>query len=478
MERRVQRVEDEVPSVRSPRRFSPLASMRARITLAAVMIVGLALAASGMILVTSVHNSLIEGLDEAAEVLVDDIAVRLAAGSLPEVIPVSGGPDNNDLLIQVVDRHGRVVAASENYRGRGPIVAEVPGNRRLRMTIRLSIDPSEDFRVNADRARSASGDPVIVYVANEAERADSTERVVRRAVGVGTPALLLLVGLFVWILVGRALRPVESIRRQVAAISESELDRRVPEPSLNDEIGRLARTMNAMLERLQRSAERQRRFVSDASHELRSPLASTRTTLEVAMTHPETTTLEATAADALAETGRMERLITDLLFLARGDEGLLMTNPGPVDVDDLVEHEVIRVRSRGRVTVDSSGLSAGRVWGVTGHLEQVVRNLLENAERHARAAVSVSLSADGSTVVLMVIDDGPGVPPQDRERIFDRFVRLDDARARDRGGAGLGLAITKEIVAAHGGAIDVDDAPGGGARFVVRLSSAEPEPRR
>ncbi|MGH9034850.1 MAG: sensor histidine kinase, partial [Acidimicrobiia bacterium] len=255
------------------------------------------------------------------------------------------------------------------------------------------------------------------------------------------------------------------------------LDRRVPEPPVDNEVGRLARTMNAMLERLQRSAERQRRFVSDASHELRSPLASTRTTLEVALTHPETTTLAATAADALAETERMERLITDLLFLARGDEGGLMANPGPVDVDDLVTAETARVRSRARVTVDASRVSAARVSGVAGHLEQAVRNLLENAERHARSAVSVSLADDGEAVVLTVDDDGPGVAPEDRERIFDRFVRLDEARARDRGGAGLGLAITREIIAAHAGTVGVGDAPGGGARFVVRLPGSGSERR-
>lgn len=422
-----------------------------------------------------VHDSLVASLDEAAEVLADDIASRLSAGSLPEVIPVSGGSDDDDLVIQVVDARRRVVAASENYLSRPPMVAQVPENRRLRMTASLSIDPEEDFRVTGRRALSPSGDPMIVYIAGELEPLRRTERVVRRAVGAGAPALLVLVGLFVWILVGRALRPVESIRRQVAAISESALDRRVPEPAVHDEVGRLARTMNAMLERLQRSAERQRRFVSDASHELRSPLASTRATLEVAMTHPETTTLEATAADALAEPERMERLITDLLFLARGDEGL-MTTPGPVDVDDLVGAEVARVRSRGRVAVDASGMSAGRVWGVAGHLEQAVRNLLENAERHARSAVSVSLSNNGAALLLVVTDDGPGVPLEDRERIFDRFVRLDEARTRDAGGAGLGLAITREIVVAHGGEVGVDDAPGGGARFVVRLPSAESEP--
>jgi signal transduction histidine kinase len=463
----------EPPEMAAAPRFRPLASIRARTTLAAVVIVGLALAVSAMSLVALLHDSLIDGLDESAEVLVDDITARLSAGSLPEVIPVPGGADDDDVIIQVVDARREVVAASENYLRRPPMLDEVPGDRRLKMTASLAIDPEEDFRVTASHARSPSDDPMIVYVAREIEPLRRSEGVVRRAIWVGAPTLLVLVGVFVWLLVGRALRPVESIRRQVAAISATALDRRVPEPPVNDEVGRLARTMNAMLNRLQSSAERQRRFVSDASHELRSPLASTRTILEVAMSHPETTTLPLAAADTLAETERMERLITDLLFLARGDEGRLMADPGPVDVDDLVQAEVARLRGRGRVAADASKVSPGRVWGVAGHIEQAVRNLLENAERHARSAVAVSLSNDGGDLVLEVADDGPGVPVEARERIFDRFVRLDEARARDGGGAGLGLAITREIVVAHGGEVSVADAPGGGARFVIRLPKAE-----
>lgn len=453
------------------RRFRLLPSMRARITLAAVVVVGFALAVTAVSLVNLVHHSLVASIDEAAKVLVDDMAARVSAGTLPEVISVPDGTDDDDLIVQVVDSRRRVVAASENYLSRPPIADEVPGedDDRLRMTATLPVDAEEKFRINGTGVQSPTGEPMVVYVAHQFEPVDRTERVVRRAVGFGAPALLVLVGVFVWFLVGRALRPVESIRRQVAAISESDLDRRVPEPAVHDEVGRLARTMNAMLERLQRSADRQRRFVSDASHELRSPLASARTTLEVALAHPETTTLEATATGALAETERMERLITDLLFLARSDERSLMTGSGLVDLDDIVRAEVSRVRSRGLVTVDASGVSTGRMWGVAGQLEQAVRNLLENAERHARSRVSVSLSDDGPALLLEVIDDGPGVPPEQRGRIFDRFVRLDEARARDGGGAGLGLAITKEIVVAHGGDVEVHEAPGGGARFCIRL---------
>ena len=469
----------------SRRRWGPLRSVRSRITAAAVVVVAVALAVTAATLVTLVRDSLVKSLDEATELVADDVATKLANGTLPAVIPVPGGADDEDLVIQVLDSDRRVVAASENLVGRGPVVPDEPDpddDDHLRITVkRLPVDSNESFRVFGSRATGPSGEDLTVYVATELAPVKNTLSDLHRAITVGAPLLLILAGLAVWLLVGRALRPVEAIRRQVAEISESGLDRRVPEPPDDDEVGRLARTMNAMLGRLQRSAERQRRFVSDASHELRSPLATTRTTLEVALAHPETTTWQSAAGDVLAETDRMERLVDDLLFLARGDEGKLLAAPEPVDLDDIVGAEAARLRARARVEVDISAVGAARVQGVAAHLERVVRNLLENAEIHARSAVSVSLGGDRGAVVLAVTDDGPGVAPADRERIFDRFVRLEEARARpgargvpvdNRGGAGLGLAIAREIVAAHGGALTVDDAPGGGARFVVRLPTA------
>ncbi len=457
--------------------WAPLRSVRARITAAALAVVAIALGITAVTLQTLVQNSLLSNLDEATELVADDLEAKLANGSLPDVISVPGGADDEDLLIQVLRSDRRVLAASENLVGRGPAVEEEPDpndDDPLRITVeRLPVDSDEAFRVFARRVTVPSGEVVTLYVATELQPVRSTVADLHRAITVGAPLLLILAGIVVWLLVGRALHPVEAIRRQVAEISESVLDRRVPEPPHDDEVGRLARTMNAMLGRLQRSAERQRRFVSDASHELRSPLATTRTTLEVALAHPETTTWEASAANVLAETERMQRLVDDLLFLARGDEGQMPAAPRPVDLDDIVGAEVARLRARGRVGVDMSGVGAAQVQGVSAHLERVVRNLLENAEIHARSAVSVSLAGDGPAVVLAITDDGPGVAPADRERIFDRFVRLEEARARpgDNGGsgAGLGLAIARGIVTAHGGAITVEDAAGGGARFVVRL---------
>jgi signal transduction histidine kinase len=280
-----------------------------------------------------------------------------------------------------------------------------------------------------------------------------------------------LVAFTTWIVTGRTLHPIEGIRREVATISGSELSRRVPQPRGDDEVARLARTMNAMLDRLQDSRDRQRRFVSDASHELRSPVATIRHELEVALAHPDQTTVEALAADLLAEDLRLEGLVEDLLLLARADEDTLSLIARPVDLDDLVLAEAARLRRRGIVRVDTSSLSAGRVAGDPAQLTRLVRNLADNAERHARSVVSLALGARSGQLTLTVGDDGDGITEADRVRIFERFTRLDGARTRDAGGAGLGLAIVAAVARVHGGTVHVE--PGPGARFVVVLPAID-----
>jgi signal transduction histidine kinase len=225
-----------------------------------------------------------------------------------------------------------------------------------------------------------------------------------------------------------------------------------------------------MLDRLQAAAERQRRFVADASHELRTPLAAARTDLEIALAHPESTDLHETATDLLAANQRMEHLVRDLLFMARADELAPRPLAVPVDLDDIVLVETARLRGNGHVKVDIGAVSGAAVMGRLDELARAVRNLLENAACYASSLVTVELTSDDGQATLVIQDDGPGIPAGDRERIFQRFARLDDARGRDSGGTGLGLAIAKEIIDAHGGTIVVDDARQG-ARFVVRLPS-------
>lgn len=308
---------------------------------------------------------------------------------------------------------------------------------------------------------------------------------VRSALWWALPALIAVVAAVAWVLVGRALRPVEAIRAEVEAIGGATMHKRVPEPPSSDEIGRLARTMNAMLGRLESSARRQRQFVSDASHELRSPVAAIRADVEVAQLEGTGADWPAVAASVLREEARLERLIDDLLVLAAADEGGAPPGrPVPVDLAALVAEDASRAR-RVPVVVAGGGGSGGPggpggttvVDGDAGQLRRVVGNLVDNAARHARSQVDVEVTGGpGGIVRLTVDDDGTGIAPADRAQVFERFARLDEGRARDRGGTGLGLAVVHSLVTRHGGAVGVGDSPAGGARFVVDLPARRPGP--
>lgn len=288
---------------------------------------------------------------------------------------------------------------------------------------------------------------------------------IRTIVWTSVPVLVVVGGLIAWLLTGRALRPVHGITTRVGEISSGNLHERVPEPGTGDEIAELAVTMNAMLDRLEVDDRRLRQFVSDASHELRSPVAVLRSEAEVARRTPERTSVESLADGVLAESTRLQHIVEDLLILARGEERQAGSPWAEVDVDDIVLAEAGRRRS---VPVDTGAVSAGRILGTPELVGRIVTHLLDNAARHSSARVEVGLTTDAGGVRLWVDDDGPGVPVDDRVRIFDRFTRLDDARSRDRGGAGLGLAVVAESVRSLGGRVEVEDAPIGGARFVVR----------
>jgi len=438
------------------RRFG---GVRARTTAAAVLIVGLALTVIGTGLILFLRQALTEQLDEVGYNRADDVAALARQGTLPVDLAAVGDDGH---VTQVVDDSGRILASTV---GSGPVFAFRPGGDGSRVrTVTHLPGSSHPFRVVAERTDTPRG-PATVYVASSTEPVDDAVAVLRRALTVGGPLLLLLVGLTTWAVVGRALRPVDVISAEVADVSDRSLDKRVSVPPAGDEISRLAVVMNNMLDRLQRAAERQRRFVADASHELRTPLAAARTDLEVALAHPDRTDVKETVLDLLTANRRMERLVRDLLFLARADDPAPRRPAVPVDLDDVVLAE-----STGRERVDTRQVSAAGVVGRRDELARAVRNLLDNAERYASGQVRVALAAREGQATLVVADDGPGVPGADRDRIFERFTRLDGARDRDSGGTGLGLAIVKEIVEAHGGTIIVEDADPG-ARFVVRIPS-------
>jgi signal transduction histidine kinase len=306
--------------------------------------------------------------------------------------------------------------------------------------------------------RTVNGLDVIVTAPTDG--IDLTVDRVRTAVWTTLPIAVALTALITWLLAGRALRPVRAITEQTGRIRSGTLHERVPVPNSHDEIAGLATEMNDMLDRLQREDQRRREFVADASHELRSPIAAIQTQAEVALsTDAHSREL---AEGVLAEAARLGTIVDDLLSIARHDEQL--APPGAiVDLDDIVLAEAVRPR---RVRVETSRVSAGQIRGRADELTRVVTHLLDNAARHADELVRVDLTttADGA-VQLDVHDDGPGISPADRERVFERFVRLDEARVRDRGGAGLGLAVVATVVRATGGHVDVEDSDLGGARF-------------
>ncbi|QFZ24349.1 HAMP domain-containing histidine kinase [Saccharothrix syringae] len=303
------------------------------------------------------------------------------------------------------------------------------------------------------------------------ERFTAMQRDLNRQVFLLAGGALSLIGLFavvVWVATGRVLRPVEAIRREMADITEHDLSRRVPVPRTRNEIAELAGTVNATLDRLETAMEDNRRFVADASHELRSPIAALRAELEIASAHPGQADWPAVVDAALADTHRLQQLATDLLLLARLDHAT--GHDDAVDLTELVHDHTDRRRTHHTLSVDLPDHPVP-VRGSHVLLDRLLGNLLDNAERHATTTVTVRLGTENDHAVLEVLDNGPGIPPEDRERVFDRFTRLDDARTRDTGGTGLGLPIARRIATNHRGTLRAD--PGGtGARLVATLPLA------
>lgn len=438
------------------------ASVRVRTTAAAVIVVTVALVVGAAVLVGLVRDSLRDGLESTAEQRASDLVDQVETSGLPDPPPPDDDDDGDDeepeeILWQVTDATGAVVRASQQL-GR-PLPTEDADSVRVG-------GADHDYLVVSEDAGA-----YVVTVAVSLEDVDDSTAALLVPLAVGLLLLVLLVGATTWVATTRSLAPVERIRREAEQITGDRLDRRVPEPPSRDEIHRLARTVNEMLGRLQDSRDRQRQFVGDASHELRSPLASIRQTAEVSRAHPGALP-EGELADAvLEESARMQRLVEQLLVLARADEGAVARSDQDVDLDDLALAVARRARRAG-LRVDTSAIAPGRVRGDLVGLTQVVQNLVDNAARHAEAVVAVAVRESDRGVELVVDDDGPGIPPEDRRRVFDRFVRLDEARARDAGGSGLGLAIVQEIATAHHGTVEVTASPLGGARFVVRLPAS------
>jgi signal transduction histidine kinase len=447
--------------VRPPR----FGTVRSRLTLLATAAVGVVLVISAVALISVERTVLTRGIDEALRQRADNLQPALARRAFGSVLPTEG--DHEDSFLQLIDGGGRVVAASANAGDVAAVVPPLPAGSPPRFRTVSDVPLStHEFRVLA--IESASGGHTLA-VAKNLDDVNESVRILTTSLTTAIPVVVLLLAALVWWLTGRALRPAESIRAEVASIRGTEPGRRVPVPDSDDEISRLARTMNGMLDRVERAIDQQRRFVADASHELRSPLTRIRSDLEVSIAHPETVDPDAVYRSVLADTIKLQELVDDLLLLARSESGSVEPPRIPVDLDDLVLEEARRLRERGRVRVDAAEVSAARVLGDPKPLARAIRNLINNAERHARTTVTLQLRENGQHSELVVADDGPGIPVQHHATVFKRFARLDEARSRDAGGSGLGLAIVHDIVRQHGGSIVIASSHGEGARFVVTL---------
>jgi signal transduction histidine kinase len=435
---------------------------------ATVVLVALSLAGAG--LVALLYGSLQSGMDAAAVARVQDIAAALQFDTPQDLDGSLLLTDQRVVAVQVIDSSGAVIQRSASAPAT-PLVPVDTVGAAMRSGL-PDASPEGDMRIAAQTIGTRHG-RYTIEVGAAGQAAESTVSTVGIGLAVAGPIVIAVAAGATFLLVGRSLRSVEAIRARVAEISASDLTERVPVPENRDEISALATTMNAMLSRIESGHAAQRRFVGDASHELRSPLATVISALEVGAAHPELLDQELAAATLLPEAQRMQALIEDLLLLARADERGLALRHDDIDLDDLGASETARLQRETVLTVQAD-LTPTRVVGDAGGLSRVLRNLLDNAARHAASRIDVTVRPDGRYARLTIADDGPGIPADDRIRAFDRFVRLDTDRARTGGGTGLGLAIVAEVVAAHRGSVRIDDRTGGGAEVIVQLPLANP----
>ncbi|HEY7432029.1 MAG TPA: HAMP domain-containing sensor histidine kinase [Streptosporangiaceae bacterium] len=457
-------------------------SLRARLTMATTAGLAVALLLGAMLLRSTLRGSLIDGLDNTARQGAREVAALADARHLPDPVPVAAGT----LTVQVLAPDGRIMDASPGADRLVPLLppGQAAANARAGRAVVLNGRPfGIPYLLRVVAVAGHRGEIVLAGV--DFQSVDSSITELGRELLVGTPLLLLLLAWVTWLVVGSTLRPIAALRRGAQEVTATAQPSPLPVPEARDEVHSLAVTLNDMLARLDAAQRRQRGLISDTAHELRSPIASIRAQLEVALDHPGQQDWPQTASDVLADTLRLARLAEDLLFLARldehGDRGT--GGGGPVDLAALAAQEAARAAG-GRVPVRAVAGEDGETGGqylVTGYVEglrRVLVNLIENAVRYAKSGVDVEVTADGTHVIVRVTDDGPGIPEADRERAFGRFVRLDDARSRDDDGtegAGLGLAIVRATAQAHGGSAWLEDASPG-LRAVVRLPAATSHP--
>jgi signal transduction histidine kinase len=449
-------------------------TLRARLMAIGVVGVAIALTGAGIALDRILVAGILRNLDAEAAAAAAQVVTLVNTGDLPDPLPVAGA-----LVIQVVDSQGRVLAGSA---GADRLTPVVPADR-------LTIDANGPA-VNADgnlagipgslrvvvRTAGPAGEPRWVLSAVSLTDVDRSSRALRTALLIADPVLLTVLAVIAWFVIGQALRPVEELRAAAERVSGTGAGEALPVPPANDEIRSLAITLNDMLARLTAAGNRQRSFVADAAHELRSPLASLRTQLDIAARHGPTPDL---VDDALIDVERLTRIVSDLVLLARSDTGEIPSHAVDVDVREVVTTAIDTVPARVPV---AHRLPPGPLAAHLDpdHLRRVVVNLVQNAQRHAATTVQVTIDDTPDLLVIDVDDDGPGIAEADRDRVFQRFTRLDESRTADTGGSGLGLPIARDLARALGGTLDLCDPPDAvGCRFRVTIPRHRPEePRR
>ncbi len=442
-------------------------SLRARLSLVSVVALAVGLVVGGVLLVGVLNFALLRAVNAEALDTARAVADLVDQDALSDPVPVSPG-----MQVQVVDPQGRVRASSGTADRLVPIL--YPGELRDLPDGGGMVIPGDRIRLTG-AARvvmveaGRPGDPVRVLVARSTADVAQGVHILRITLLIAFPLLVALIAAVSWRVVGAALRPVEALRAGAEEITGAARSDRLPVPGSRDEIHRLAVTLNGMLHRLDAARARQRAFVADAAHELRSPLTNMRTELEVAQRLPDTTDWMSLSADLLTDVDRLSRLVDDLLLLARADDATTRA-VAPVETVELGQLLAEVVSRYPAVRYDRPAVPL-RTTGERDALGRAVANLLDNAVRHAAATVTLGVTDEGAYRRISVVDDGPGIPEADRERVFDRFTRLDDARARDAGGSGLGLAIVRELVRRHHGTVTLGDAEPG-LRVDVRLPAS------
>jgi signal transduction histidine kinase len=456
--------------------------LRSRVTLIAAAGLLVALIAGDLLLLNALRDSLTRSVDDTARSGATEVAALINADRLPDPVPVAAGT----VTIQVLGPSGRIVNVSPDADRLVPMVAPRQAAALANSATAIEVhgapfDMPSLLRVAVVPA--AGGELVIAAVPYSS--AEDSLAVVAHALIFGTPVLFIVFAGAIWLAVGSTLRPIDLLRRGAARVTGAGVPADLPVPEARDEVRLLALTLNDMLSRLAAAQQRQRSLVSDTAHELRSPIASIRTQLEVALDHPSGQDWASTARDVHADVLRLARLAEDLLLLARLDEQADLGDAGRqgelIDLGALACAVVARYADAlvpvTVVTHETGGIRVVEVAGNRDRLDRMVVNLIDNAVRYAKSSVTVSVVRSGEWGELTVTDDGPGIDEVDRERAFDRFARLDDARSRcgdDADGAGLGLAIVRATAQAHGGTahLEANTPPEPGLRAVVRLPTA------